>query len=62
MIKNQKLDTTIIKYPNTDGHLLQNLNIKCTDRNNSGKKQNFIKSTKTASPSDRLKLRNMIRK
>ena len=43
-------DTTIIKYPNTGGYLLQNWVIKCNDKNNNGKIQNFIKSTKTNSP------------
>ena len=32
------------------GYLLQNWNIKCNDKNNNGKIQNFIKSTKTDSP------------
>ena len=43
-------DTTIIENPNTGGYLLQNWIIKCTDKNNNGKIQNFIKSTKTSSP------------
>ena len=43
-------DTTIIKYPNYGGHLLQNWNIRCNDKNNNGKLQNFIRSTKTSSP------------
>ena len=43
-------DTTIIRYPNSGGYLLQNWNIVCRDRNNNGKIQNFIKSTKTNSP------------
>ena len=46
----QITDTTEIKYPNTGGYLLQNWNIKCNDKNNNGKIQNFIKSTKTNSP------------
>ena len=46
----QITDTTIIKYPNTGGYLLQNWVIKCNDKNNNGKIQNFIKSTKTNSP------------
>ena len=48
--KIQITDTTIIKYPNTGGYLLQNWIIKCNDKNNNGKIQNFIKSTKTNSP------------
>ena len=43
-------DTTIIKYPNNGGYLLQNWNIRCNDKNNNGKITNFIKSTKTNSP------------
>ena len=43
-------DTTIKKYPNSGGYLLQNWHIKCNDRNISGKKQNFIRSTKTNLP------------
>ena len=46
----QITDTTIIKYPNTGGYLLQNWVIKCNDKNDNGKIQNFIKSTKTNSP------------
>ena len=42
-------DTTIIKYPNSGGYLLPSWRIFCNDRNNSGKKQNFIRSTKTNS-------------
>ena len=48
--KIQITDTTIIKYPNTGGYLLQNWVIKCNDKNNIGKIENFIKSTKTNSP------------
>ena len=46
----QITDTTIIKYPNTGGYLLQNWILRCNDKNNNGKIQNFIKSTKTNSP------------
>ena len=46
----QITDTTIIKYPNTGGYLLQNWVIQCNDKSNNGKIQNFIKSTKTNSP------------
>ena len=42
----QITDTTIFKYPN----LLQNWVVKCNDKNKNGKIQNFIKSTKTYSP------------
>ena len=45
----QITDTTVIKYPNTSGYLLQNWIIKCNDKNNKGKIQNFIRSTKTNS-------------
>ena len=49
--KIQLTDTTIIKYPNSGGYLLQNWLIKCNDKNNAGKVQNFVRSTKTHSPS-----------
>ena len=42
-------DTTVIKYPNSGGYLLQNWNIRCNDKNNNGKIQNFIRSTKSSS-------------
>ena len=48
--KIQLTDTTIIKSPNSGGYLLQNWNIKCNDKNNNGKISNFIKTTKTKSP------------
>ena len=48
--KIQLTDITIIKYPNSGGCLLQNWNIKCNDKNSAGKIQNFIRSTKTNSP------------
>ena len=44
-------DTTIMKSGNSGGYLLQNWNIKCNDKNGNGKIANFIKSTKTHSPS-----------
>ena len=47
--KIQITDTTIFKYPNTGGYLLHNWLIKYNDRNNNGKTQNSIKSTKTNS-------------
>ena len=48
--KKQITDTTIIKYPTTGGYLPQNWVKKCNDRNNNGKIRNFIKTTKTNSP------------
>ena len=48
--KIQLTDTTIIKYPNTAGYLLQNWNIRCNDKNDSSKTQKFLRSTKTNSP------------
>ena len=49
--KIQLTDTTIMKHPNSGGFLLQNWNIKCNDKNNNGKIQNFVKSTRTSSTS-----------
>ena len=51
-IYNKKLlpDTTIIKYPNFSAYLLTAWRILCNDRYNNGKRQNFIRSTKTTSP------------
>ena len=46
----QITDTTNNKYLNTGGFLLQNWVTECNDKNISGKIQNFIKSTKTNSP------------
>ena len=48
--KIQLTDTTIIKYPNTGGYLLPGWRIFCNDKNNSGKIQDFLKSTKSNSP------------
>ena len=48
--KFQLTDTTNILYPNTGGYLLQNWNILCNDKNNNSKIQDFIRSTKTTSP------------
>ena len=48
--KIQRTDITNITFPNSGGYLLQNWVIKCNDKNNNGKIQNFIKSTKTNSP------------
>ena len=50
MIKVHIPETTIIKYPNSDGYLLQNWVIKCNDKINNGKIQNFVKTTKTNYP------------
>ena len=55
LTKNNKLlitDTTNIKYPNTGNYLLQNWVVTCNDKNYNGKMQNFIKSTKTNSPTN----------
>ena len=48
--KIQIIDTTEIRYPNTGSDLLQKWNIKCSNRNNVSKVGDFIKSTKTNSP------------
>ena len=48
--KIQILDTTEIKYPNIGSDLLQKWNIKCNNKNNVSKIGDFIKSTKTNSP------------
>ena len=48
--KIQLTDTTIIKYPNTGGYLLPGWRSFCNDKNNIGKIQELIKSTKTNSP------------
>ena len=46
----QITDTTKSTYPNTCSYLLKNWVMKCNDKNNNGKIQNFIKSTNTNSP------------
>ena len=48
--KIQLTDTTINKFVNTGGYLLPYWKIVCNDRINKGKIQNFIRSTKTNSP------------
>ena len=48
--KIQLTDTTVVKAGNSGGYLLQNWNIRCNDKNNNGKISNFLKSTKTNSP------------
>ena len=47
--KIQLTDTTNIEYLINGGYLLQNWNIRCNDKNNNGKIQNFLRSTKTNS-------------
>ena len=46
----QITDTTINKYPKTGGYFSQNWVIKCNDKNNNGKIQKLVKSSKTNSP------------
>ena len=48
--KIQIKDTTEIKYPNIGSDLLQKWNIKCNNKNNVSKVGDFIKSTKSNSP------------
>ena len=48
--KIQLTDITVNKFPNKGAFLLQNWNIKCYDKNNNGNINNFIRSTKTNSP------------
>ena len=48
--KIQLTDITTMKAGNTGGYLLPYWKIICNDKNNNGKIQNFIKSTKTNSP------------
>ena len=48
--KTQITDITNIISPNTGGYLLQKWDIKCNDKNNTGKIQNFVRSTNTNSP------------
>ena len=48
--KIQIIDVTEIKYPNIGSDLLQKWNIKCNNKNNVSKVDDFIKSTKTNSP------------
>ena len=53
LTKNNKIqitNTTEIKYPNIGSDLLQKWNIKCNNKNNVSKVGDFIKSTKTNSP------------
>ena len=48
--KKQIIDTTIIRSPNEGKYLLQKWNILYSDKNGYCKLNNFIKSTKTSSP------------
>ena len=48
--KIQLTDTTKIKYPNKGGFLSQNWNIIANDKYSNGKISNFVKSTKSTSP------------
>ena len=50
--KIQIIDTTEIRYPNIGGDLLQKRTIKCNKRNNQSILSDFIKSTKTSSPTN----------
>ena len=48
--KIQITDTTEMRYPNIGSDLLQKWNFKCNNRNNQSRITDFIKSTKTNSP------------
>ena len=48
--KIQITDTTEMRYPNIGIDLLQKWNIKCNNKNNQSRTTDFIKSTKTNSP------------
>ena len=48
--KIQMTDTTIIKTGNSGGYLLPSWRIFCNDKNNNGKITNFVRATKTNSP------------
>ena len=48
--KIQITDTTEMRYPNIGSDLLQKWNIKCNNKNNQARITDFIKSTKTSSP------------
>ena len=47
----QITDITNVIYPNSGGYLLQKWNIKCNDKINAGKIQNFIRSSNQLTPS-----------
>ena len=48
--KIQIIDMTEINYPNIGSNLLQKWNIKCNNKNNQSRISDFMKSTKTISP------------
>ena len=48
--KAQIIDTTVIQNGNTGGYVLQNWLIECHDKNDSGKISNFVKTTRSSSP------------
>ena len=48
--KIQIIDTTEMRYPNIGSDILQKWNIKCNNKNNQSRITDFIKSTKTNSP------------
>ena len=48
--KIQLTNETILKYPNAGSYLLPLWRIVCNDRNKNGKQNNFVKSSKTSSP------------
>ena len=48
--KNYITDLTEMRAPNSGLYLLQKWKIVCKDKNNNAKNNNFIKSTKTQSP------------
>ena len=50
--KIQLTNETILKYPNSGTYLLPLWRIVFSDRNGNGKQNNFIKSTKTSSPTN----------
>ena len=50
--KIQIIDTTEIRYPNIGSDLLQKWTIKCNNKNNQSILSDFIKSTKTNSPTN----------
>ena len=60
--KNNKIqitDTTVIRVGNTGGYLLQKWNILCRVKKRGGKISNFIKSTKTNSPTSQSGATNL---
>ena len=48
--KIQLTNETVLKYPNSGSYLMPLWRIVCNDRNKNGKQNNFVKSTKTTSP------------